>query len=59
MVGQVQMEQLGMPQSGGRSNHPDIHGGMLGVQPPLLLGGSPGSVPTPHEAAMMMEHHHA
>ena len=59
MVGQVQMEQLGMPQSGGRSNHPDMHGGMLGVQPPLLLGGSPGSVPTPHEAAMMMEHHHA
>ena len=59
MVGQVPMDQLGMPQSGGRANHQDVHGGMLGIQPPLLLGSSPGSAPTPHEAAMMMEHHHA
>ena len=59
MVGQVHMDQLGMPQSGGRPNHQDVHGGMLGAQPPLMLGGSPSNVPTPHEAAMLMEHHHA
>ena len=57
MVGQVQMDSIGMP-PGSRSNQ-DIMGGMLGVPPTSLLGGSPGGMPSPHEAAMIMEHHHA
>ena len=40
MVGQVQMDSLGMP-PGSRSNQ-DLMGGMLGVPPASLLGGSPG-----------------
>ena len=56
MVGQVQMDPMGIP-PGSRSNQ-EILGGMHGISQPTLHSGAPGNMSGPHEASMMMEHHH-
>ena len=57
MVGQVQMDSIGMPPGGSRSNQDMMGDRMLRVSPPQMHGASSGSMP--RDAAMMMEHHHA